>query len=109
MLDLQPVRAFLSDHHLALASEVSRFTHREITTLPNPPDDATARIQARVILAKLGGAGFFRVAHPLDLRACCLLREALGRASPLADEVFALQCLGSLPIALGGSESLVSS
>ncbi len=47
-----------------------------------------------------------RYAHPLDLRACCLIREALGAASSLADEVFALQALGSTPIAMAGSEEL---
>ena len=35
-----------------------------------------------------------------------LIREALARHSPLADAVFALQALGSMPIRLGGSEPL---
>jgi acyl-CoA dehydrogenase len=40
------------------------------------------------------------------LRACCLIRETLAAASPLADSVFALQCLGSMPLTLAGSETL---
>src|SRR4029077_5621335 len=46
------------------------------------------------------------VAETVDLRACCLLREALAAASPLADSVFALQALGGMPIHLGGSDAL---
>ena len=71
-------------------------------------------MQAREILARLGAGGWIRWAIPEawgghaespDLRACCLVREALAAASPLADAVFALQCLGSMPIALGGSDA----
>ncbi len=70
------------------------------------PDDASARSQAREILAKLGDAGWISHAYPLDLRACCLIRETLAFHSPLADEVFALQCLGSTPIAVAASEEV---
>lgn len=38
----------------------------------------------------------------MDARACCLVRQALAWASPLADAVFALQCLGAMPLVLGG-------
>ncbi|MEM8994406.1 MAG: acyl-CoA dehydrogenase family protein, partial [Acidobacteriota bacterium] len=41
-----------------------------------------------------------------DLRGCCLARDRLAAASPLADSVFALQCLGSMPITLGVSDDL---
>ncbi len=34
------------------------------------------------------------------------MREALAAASPLADSIFALQCLGAQPILLGGSPEL---
>ena len=46
-----------------------------------------------------GGAG-------LDLRAVCVAREALAAGSGLVDAVFAVQGLGSYPIALSGSEGL---
>ena len=42
----------------------------------------------------------------LDLRALCLAREALAAASGLADSVYAVQGLGSYPIAVGGSAAL---
>ena len=34
------------------------------------------------------------------------VRETLAAASPLADSVYALQCLGSMPVTLGGSDEL---
>jgi acyl-CoA dehydrogenase len=104
--DTRAVRAFLEERHVELAQRAGDFVEREIEPLPPPDGDARARKQARQIVGLLGGAGWLRPAHPLDLRASCLVREALAAASPLADEVFALQALGSLPIALGGSAEL---
>lgn len=40
-----------------------------------------------------------------DVRALCLIREALGYASPLADAIFAVQGLGTYPIALAGTDA----
>lgn len=42
----------------------------------------------------------------LDLRAVCVAREALAGGSGLVDAVFAVQGLGSYPIALSGNEVL---
>jgi acyl-CoA dehydrogenase len=109
--DPTPVRAFLELRHLELAARVATFAAEQIASLPTPADDAGAREQAREILGRLGAAGWLGAVVPAeaggwpaapDLRACCLVREALAAASPLADAVFALQCLGSLPITLGG-------
>jgi len=78
-----------------------------------PKDDAEGRRQALEILEILGNEGLCGYAVPEaygglpgapDLRACCLVREALAAASPLADDIFALQCLGSMPVTLEGSE-----
>jgi acyl-CoA dehydrogenase len=38
--------------------------------------------------------------HRVDVRSLCLVREALGQISPLADSIFAVQGLGSHPIVL---------
>lgn len=112
MPDSSAVRAFLEARHVMLADGARAFAARAIAPLPAPADDAAARRQARELLALLGDAEWLRYAAPvtsggapeaLDLRACCLLRETLAAASPLADAVFALQCLGSQPIALAGS------
>jgi len=112
--DGAPIRAFLEPRHLELASEVAAFAAAQIAVLPAPTDDSAAREQAREILGRLGAGGWLRWAVPeawggrpeaTDLRACCLIREALAAASPLADAVFALQCLGSMPITLGGTDA----
>jgi acyl-CoA dehydrogenase len=104
----------LEPRHVELTAEVAAFAASEIATLPAPLDDDAARRQAREILGRLGAGDWLRWAVPEawggraeapDLRACCLIREALGAASPLADAVFALQCLGSMPITLGGSDA----
>ena len=97
------VRAFLEDRHVELAAGIAEFGAREIGTLAEPADDGAARAQARHILEVLGRADWFAPIGDQDLRACCLIREALAAASPLADAVFALQALGSLPIVLAGT------
>ncbi len=103
MPDTRLIRAFLEPRHAAFADQAGEFTGREIASRSHAGDDTTARREARAILAKLGGGGWLRPIFDLDLRACCLMREALGEASPLADAVFALQGLGTTPILLGGS------
>jgi acyl-CoA dehydrogenase len=108
-LDVETIRVFLASDHLALAEEIESNADATISTLPICNDDTTARAQARAILDLLGQGGWLRYAVPaefggisdtIDLRACCLIRESLAARSPLADAVFALQCLGSMPLAL---------
>jgi acyl-CoA dehydrogenase len=55
----------------------------------------------RLVPREAGGEG-------LDLRTLCLIREALAGASGLADSVFAVQGLGSYPIALSGDRALAT-
>jgi acyl-CoA dehydrogenase len=113
MHDLQAIHPFLADHHQEVAREAASFAEREIAPLPHRHEDAKARLQARQILSLLGKGGWCRYSIPEafggqatgpDLRSCCLIREALAGASPLADSVFALQCLGSMPTVLAGSK-----
>ncbi len=108
MVDTAPVRAFLDDRHVTLAERVSEFAARQLAPLAEPKDDAAARQQARELLGKLGAAGWFQPIRDQDWRACCIVREALAAASPLADAVFALQALGTVPILLSGNEKMRS-
>jgi acyl-CoA dehydrogenase len=101
MPDCRPIRTFLEPAHEALASRVSRFAAETIAPRAEPADDAAARTEARALLGLLGG--WQQPILDLDLRGCCLMREALAEASPLADAVFALQGLGTTAILLGGS------
>jgi len=106
MPDSTAVCAFLAESHVALATRVEEYAAREIAPRPEPADDAAARVQARDLLARLGGAGWFAPIGNLDLRAACLVREGLAGASPLADAVFALQALGTVPILMAGDPRL---
>lgn len=112
-LELETVRPFLAKHHVEVAEKVAAFVDEELSHLPYATTDDAARHQAKEMLARLGGAGWCRYPIPEefggaatgpDLRACCLIREALAQVSPLADTVFALQCLGSMPITLAGTK-----
>jgi len=106
MVDTAPVRAFLDDTHVTLAERVSEFATRLLAPLGEPKDDAAARRQARDLLGKLGAAGWFQPIRDQDWRACCIVREALAAASPLADAVFALQALGVVPMLLSANDAM---
>lgn len=114
-LDIETIRVFLEDKHRDLAGEIELYAESHISTLPTLSDDPAAREQARAVLGLLGRGGWLGYAVPaefggvseaIDLRACCLIREALAARSPLADAVFALQCLGSMPLALAADRDL---
>ncbi|GMU67287.1 MAG: acyl-CoA dehydrogenase [Acidobacteriota bacterium] len=91
------------------------FARERLRPRPAPHDDAAARVEARAILALLGDAGWCRhavpaafggAADPISLAALCAIREAVAAASPLADAVYALQALGSMPVTLSGNEAM---
>ncbi|MCA9628772.1 MAG: acyl-CoA dehydrogenase family protein [Myxococcales bacterium] len=105
MIDLESVAPFLEPHHRDVAEAAQAFARDVLAPQGQPKDDADARHRARWIVQELGKAGLVKHAHPLDLRACCLVREALAFQSPLADDIYALQCLGSTPIASAGNKA----
>ncbi len=105
MPDTRLIRTFLEPHHTQLAERAGGFAMEEIAPRPEPVEDADARREARALLGLLGTGGWLQPILDLDLRGCCLMRDALGEASPLADAVFALQGLGTTPILLGGSQA----
>ena len=105
MPDTRLIRTFLEPRHTPFAERAGAFAMGEIATRAEPADDAAARREARVLLGLLGAGSWLEPILGLDLRGCCLMREALGEASPLADAVFALQGLGTTPILLGGTQA----
>lgn len=105
MPDTRLIRTLLDSHHPSLAERANAFAMGEIAQRAEPVDDAGARGEARALLGLLGAGGWFKPIFDLDLRGCCLMREALAEASPLADAVFALQGLGTTPILLAGSDT----
>ncbi|HET9384487.1 MAG TPA: acyl-CoA dehydrogenase family protein [Gemmatimonadales bacterium] len=106
MIDTASVRAFLDERHVTLADRVGDFATRLIAPLAEPTDDTAAREQAREFLAQLGNARWFEPIRDQDWRACCVVREALAAASPLADAVFALQALGVVPMLLSANDAM---
>ncbi|MDQ1346725.1 MAG: Acyl-CoA dehydrogenase [Acidobacteriota bacterium] len=105
MTGTRSVRAFLEPHHLELATRVEEIVRRRFLHLAPPADDAAARAAARGLVEAMGEEKLLSgtISSATDLRSLCLIREALAGASPLADALFALQVLGSMPIALVGS------
>jgi acyl-CoA dehydrogenase len=102
--DPKAVRAFLEKRHLALAATVAEWAATNLAARPEPADDAACRTEARTVVALLGEGGWLRAIEEQDFRACSLIREALAGASPLADAMFALQALGTVPILLAGTD-----
>src|SRR6185503_19314027 len=103
MPDTRLIRTFLEPQHTALAERASAFAMGEIAKRGEPGDDAAARKEARALLKLFGEGNWLQSIFDLDVRGCCLMREVLAEASPLADAVFALQGLGTTPILLGGT------
>ena len=89
-LSIDDLGWFFEDHHHAVA-EVARAAAAALAGEHDP-----ARIARR-----MGELGLYRFLAPEgrpDVRALCLVREALGHAAPLADAIFAVQGLGLHPI-----------
>ena len=104
--DLRPIRPFLEERHVGFASTVGETVARTIAPRPEPPDDGAARREARALLAELGAAGWLEPIRAQDWRGCCLVRESLGASSPLADAVFALQGLATVPLLLSENAAM---
>jgi len=105
-MDTHSVRAFLEASHIEWGAVAAAFASRSLAPRPEATDDSAARIEARALLTLMGEAGMFDPIGQRDLRACCLTREAVAAASPLADAVWALQGLGITPLLLAASDEL---
>jgi acyl-CoA dehydrogenase len=112
--DPRPIAPLLDADGLALAAATAELA-RAFASRDRPESDEEARREARLLLTELGERGWLRHVVPAahggmgerpSLVALCLIREALGFASPLADAVFALQALGSMPIVLSDNEAM---
>jgi acyl-CoA dehydrogenase len=97
---------FLAEEHRALARDLRAWCGANLKA-DHPQDiDAACRSFAK----SLGQAGWLRattgVASKPSVRSLCISRETLAYHSGLADFVFAMQGLGSVPISLFGSDAL---
>jgi acyl-CoA dehydrogenase len=68
---------------------------------------ANMRLYDYLVPERFGGAeaGQPESEQYVDVRALVLIREALAQVSPLADAIFAVQGLGSYPIAIAGTDA----
>ncbi len=114
MLDLP----FFEPRHRELAARLADFTATDIEPHAAAADADARRVDeaARGFLQSCARAGLLRLLVPgafggisptiPDLRAVCLVREALAAASAIADAAFAVQGLGAFPVAIAAGEPL---
>ena len=99
---------FFSSEQRALAERVTQFAAREVEPRAHE-DEASLDEHFRSYLSLLVEADLMRFAvavpgQAFDLRAFCIIREALSYSSSLADLAFVMQGLGTYPISIAASE-----
>lgn len=100
---MNAVAAFLDRSHQELWTAVSAWSRATLRSCPEAASDGAARGQATELLRALGKEGWLEPIRTPDVRALCLVREAIAGDSPLADAVLAIQALGATPLLLAGS------
>ncbi len=99
---------FFTDEHHRLSVSVANFAAQEIELRSG--EEADVEAQFRALLGLLAQADLLRYAvargenGPLDVRALCVIREALAYSSPLADLAFVMQGLGTFAISRAAPE-----
>jgi alkylation response protein AidB-like acyl-CoA dehydrogenase len=97
---------FLADEHRVLARDLRAWCGTHIKA--DHPSDVDAA--CRTLAQSLGKSGWLKTTtgngKKPSVRSLCISREILAYHSGLADFVFAMQGLGSVPISLFGSDTL---
>lgn len=98
---------FFTEEQRNLAASVAGFAAHEIE--PRAGEEGDVDAQFRALLESLAQAGLLRYAvasagASLDVRALCLIREALSYTWSLADLAFVMQGLGTYAISLAAPE-----
>ena len=88
------LEAFFEGRHRGVAEELVHFARSQMGAFATAHDDDEARAQTPEAVRLMGRAGWLQ---PQDSRTLCLFREAVAAVSPLADAVFAIQGLASVP------------
>lgn len=96
-------------HHRALVEALSGVATALLADErpPGPIAHALGREHGlyRYLVPASGGGATTGDPDRVDVRSLVLIREALGYAHPCADAIFAVQGLGTFPIALAGTEA----
>ena len=90
---------FFNPEHQNLAQSVAQFVEQEIE--PRAADEENVEGAAKSLVSLLANVGILKFAvaeTKLDIRALCLIREALAYSSSLADLAFVMQGLGTYAI-----------
>ncbi|MFN8609524.1 MAG: acyl-CoA dehydrogenase [Vulcanimicrobiota bacterium] len=93
------LEAFFDSRHRGVAEELTHFAQTQMSAFASAHDDEEARQQTPDAVRLMGRAGWLQ---EQDSRTLCLFREAVAAVSPLADAVFAIQGLASVPLRLSG-------
>jgi acyl-CoA dehydrogenase len=98
---------FFTPEHRNLATSINAFVKQEIEVNAFEERDTDALLREYVSTLAKAGVLRYAVALPgtkLDVRALCLIREALSYSSALADLAFVMQGLGTYAISLAAPE-----
>lgn len=98
---------FFTPEHRTIASDMASFVEQEIEPWALEELDPEKLIRDYVSVLAKAGALRYAVASQdskLDVRALCLIREALAYSSPLADLAFVMQGLGTYAISQAAPE-----
>src|SRR6266540_7251027 len=98
---------FFTPEHRNLAADMESFVELEIESRAVEERDIDARLRDYVSVLAKAGTLEYAVAQPgkkLDVRALCLIREALAYSSALADVAFVMQGLGTFAISQAAPE-----
>jgi acyl-CoA dehydrogenase len=102
---------FLDQDHSSLRARVRQWA--EMNLFSHGGEEQQVDEDARRLVRQLGNEGFLSYVLPkkfggvrgkIQARDLCVIREELARGWALADTMFAVQALGSYPIALFGTE-----
>ena len=100
---------FFTPEHRTLAADMESFVQLEIEPRASDERDLDAQLREFVTVLAKAGALHYAIASPdakLDVRALCLIREALSYSSALADLAFVMQGLGTFAISQAAPEHL---
>ena len=102
---------FFDQDHATLRERARKWVEEKLFS-PREPEGMVHQ-RAVQLVHDLGAEGFLKYTVPqafggirnaVQARDLCILREELARGDALADAMFAMQALGSHPIALAGNE-----